>query len=438
MTPPSRSIWVGQVELTQGMEISPLLRPPSASDQAARVWIRQFGVPLGHCEIPIEGGVPDVDALRQAITSQFGAVACPDDPPFGAEYVASEEPRAAYGDSTHFKTASEGRLDPFTVIVATKGRPELAGNSLSSLRELIYPTFEVLLIDGSLDTRTAEVFERIVGDDARFRYVAEPRPGLSLARNVGMSMARHDLVAFTDDDCRVDPLWLTSLSRGFARDPRVACVTGLVPSSDLRTAAQQYFDHRVWWSTSLTARTYMPEPNDGDSPLYPFRMGVYGTGANFAMRRNTAMEIGWFSELLGHGGPCRGGGEDGDMFIRVLRSGWHLAYEPSAIVWHEGRATDAELQAQLQEYGRGILITGLKWMVDPNMRRDVLRRLPRAVIYYLGLLRSKGDDSQGHGASMASAEARSIPRGAAAFVTGYRIWRRQESAYDSRRPRKAA
>jgi GT2 family glycosyltransferase len=393
---------------------------------------------MGHCEIAVLGGIPDVEALRQAVTRQFASASTSGDPTPVAERAIDEEIGATSDDPINSRTESDESLDPFTVIVATKGRPELAGNSLCSLRALDHPAFEVLLIDGSLDSRTAEVFDRIVGNNDRFRYIAEPRPGLSFARNVGMSHAQHDLVAFTDDDCRVDPLWLRSLGRTFARDPKIACVTGLVPSSDLRTAAQQYFDHRVWWSTFLTARTYTPEPIVGDSPLYPFQMGRYGTGANFAMRRKTAMEIGWFSELLGAGGPCRGGGEDGDMFVRVLRSGWNLAYEPSAIVWHEGRASDADLEAQLQEYGRGILINGLKWMADPNMRGDVLRRLPRAVVYYLGLLREKGRGDEARGESMASAEARAIPTGAAAFVKGYRIWRSQESAYDSRLRRNVA
>jgi glycosyltransferase involved in cell wall biosynthesis len=401
------------------MEISPVLRPSTTSDELARVWVRRSGVPLGYCEVPVEAGIPIAEVLREKIISQFG-------------------PESVDSDLSEDGSVSAETPAPFSVIVATKGRPELVGHSLSSLRNLDHPAFEVLLVDGSLDTATAEVFDDIVGKDDRFRYIAEPRPGLSLARNVGMNQARHDLVAFTDDDCRVDPLWLRNLGRGFRRDPKVVCVTGMVPSSDLRTAAQQYFDNRVWWSTFLNARMYRPEPMVGDSPLHPFRMGIYGTGANFALRRDEAIEIGWFSELLGAGSPCRGGGEDGDMFVRVLRSGGHLAYEPSAIVWHEGRASDADLQAQLQEYGRGILISGLKWIVDPTMRGDVLHRLPRAVIYYLGLLREKGQDEPSDGRSMAWAEVRAIPKGAVAFVTGYRVWRQQDSTFDARPHRRAA
>ena len=210
-------------------------------------------------------GIPDLESLSQIVAERF-ETPCDGDLGFGS-------------------SASNAQLEPFTVIVATKGRPELAGHSLSSIRELEYPTFEVLLIDGSLDDRTAEVFRRIVGDDSRFRYISELRPGLSLARNIGMSQAKTDLVAFTDDDCRVDPLWLRSLAVGFARDPKVACVTGMVPSSDLRTDSQRYFDNRVAWSNRLTRRTYTSRPVIGDPPLYPFQIGMYGTGANFAIAK---------------------------------------------------------------------------------------------------------------------------------------------------------
>jgi hypothetical protein len=101
-------------------------------------------------------------------------------------------------------------------------------------------------------------------------------------------------------------------------------------------------------------------------------------------------------------------------------------------VWHEGRLTDTDLQAQLEEYGRGILISGFKWIADPNMRSGVLRRVPRAAAYYLDLLRKKGQDDSTHGGAMALAEARAIPKGAVAFVSGYRLWRSQESLYDVR------
>ena len=138
----------------------------------------------------------------------------------------------------------------------------------------------------------------------------------------------------------------------------MACVTGIVPSALLDNEAQQYFDSRVWWSASLESHLYTPERGPEDSPLHPFRAGIFGTGANFALDLRVARQLGGFSRMLGVGSLCRGGGEDGDMFVRVLRCGHLLAYEPSAIVWHEHRGSSEELRAQLVEYGRGVAIVG--------------------------------------------------------------------------------
>ena len=68
---PIAPTWVGQFELTAGTEILPVLRPAATSDEIARVWIRRDGVPLGHCEIPMNGGIPDGESLRKTVASRF-------------------------------------------------------------------------------------------------------------------------------------------------------------------------------------------------------------------------------------------------------------------------------------------------------------------------------------------------------------------------------
>jgi GT2 family glycosyltransferase len=418
------STWVAELEVAENGIVTAVMRPPAATDTVARVWVRRHGLPMGYVELPITDGLFDIETLARLLAERF-------DVRLAGEIVVA--------DSAQRRTTSASCLDepvagePISVIVATKNRPTLVKQSLISLQQMHYAAYEVLLIDGSLDGSTKDTFEDCVGSDPRFRYIAEPRPGLSLARNVGVSQAKNEIIAFTDDDCRVDGLWLRFLAQAFATDEKVACVTGMVPSADLRTPAQRYFDHRVWWSSQLRRRVFTKSRESGDSPLHPFRMGIYGTGANFAMRRTIVRELGWFSELLGAGGPCRGGGEDQDMFVRVVRSGAHLVYEPGALVWHEGRATDDELSIQLQEYGRGILISGLKWLFDPDMRGDVARRIPRAACYYVRLILDKGSTlSADASPGMAAAELRAVPLGVRSFVRGYRQWLQDESGFDCR------
>src|SRR5689334_24417701 len=60
------------------------------------------------------------------------------------------------------------------------------------------------------------------------------------------------------------------------------------------------------------------------------------SGASFGFARQALADLGGFDTALG-AGTATGGGEDLDIFVRVLRSGGAIAYEPSALVWHQDR-----------------------------------------------------------------------------------------------------
>ena len=76
---------------------------------------------------------------------------------------------------------------------------------------------------------------------APVRYVLEPHPGQSRARNRGILETTGDFVAFTDDDCVVDPGWLDDLGGSFS-DPLVMGVTGYVGPVELESPSQILFE----------------------------------------------------------------------------------------------------------------------------------------------------------------------------------------------------
>lgn len=264
---------------------------------------------------------------------------------------------------------------PISVVVCTRDRPDQLAEALTSIVTLDYPDFEVVVVDNAARTdATAEVIDRL--GDRRVRRTVEPVPGLSVARNTGLRSARHDIVAFTDDDVVVDPGWLRGLAHGFARDTEITCVSGLVPSGELRTPAQAYFDQRVSWACSLQPRVYRMSDPPKDQPLFPFQVGRFGTGANFAVRRKRVLALGGFDPALGAGTAAQGG-EDLDMFFRILTAGDALATEPAAIVWHRHRSDNAALLSQARGYGRGLGAWLTKVALDAQHRRlaaTVIRR----------------------------------------------------------------
>ena len=245
------------------------------------------------------------------------------------------------------------RTRSVTVVMCTRNRPHLLPVALEAVLALDFPDFDVIVVDNASATSATADYVR-GHPDPRVRLVVEPKPGVARARNTGVREASGDIVAFVDDDAVVDRFWLSALIAGFDRAESVGCVSGLVPAGEIRTPQQAEFDRRVSWSTAASdPRVFEWNTRPDDIPLFPFAVGEYGTGANFALDRETALRLGGFDENLGAGAPTCGG-EDLDIFFRVLRSGARLVREPAAIVWHRHRDSAASLDDQMRGYGMGL------------------------------------------------------------------------------------
>ena len=276
------------------------------------------------------------------------------------------------------------QLPTITVIVCTRDRASQLRSALKAILALDYPKFDVLVVDNA--SRTSEIRDLVQNEFVApaVTLVSEPTPGLGLARNTGLRAATGEIVAYTDDDVIVDQAWLTELAAGFSRAPNVDCVTGLVPSGELRTPAQGYFDGRVSWSKNLEPRIYSLADPPARLPMFPFSIGEFGTGANFALRRRAALELGGFDSALGVGTRA-GGGEDIDMFTRIILDGRTLVMQPSAIVWHRNRDDLAALRVQARGYGTGLGAWLTKLFMNPHTARMALVRSPHALTRLVSL-----------------------------------------------------
>ncbi len=291
--------------------------------------------------------------------------------------------------ATSLPAAPQGpTVGRITVVVATRDRPDDVRRCVASVLASEWDDLEVIVVDNAPSSHaTRDVVASFT--DPRLQYVLEARAGVSRARNAGLAAATGDVVAFVDDDVVVDRWWAAALAAAYARDADVVCVTGLVPSGELRTPTQRYFDERVTWARNTERRVYRTALPPADLPLFPFSVGAFGTGANMSLRRAAALELGGFDVALGPGTPARAG-EDPDLFTRVLFSGGALAVEPSAIVWHKHRADREALRSQALGYGTGLGAWVAKLMTRPGTAVAVLRRA-------VGALRQLGALGQGSG-----------------------------------------
>ena len=141
-----------------------------------------------------------------------------------------------------------------TVVVTTCAQPEQLIRCLDALESSRYRPFEIVVVENrpSPQSRTREA----VRGYARVRYIEEPVPGLSRARNAGLAVARGEIVAFTDDDVVVDPDWLPSLVAAFDAAPDVAAVTGLILPLTLDSEAQLLLEQFAAFGKGFAAVTH--------------------------------------------------------------------------------------------------------------------------------------------------------------------------------------
>jgi GT2 family glycosyltransferase len=344
--------------------------PRSTQHGLVRALVVRSGDPLGYVEFPLPAGDLDADQLDREMLGQLG-------------------------DGPDRSNARPEGPAPFaSVIVCTRNRPAEIESCLTRLTQLDYPDFEIVIVDNApRDDRTRAVVERFTPDPSGHyvvRYVVEPTPGLSHARNRGLAVAQSEFVAYTDDDVSVDEHWLREVVAAFVVDDSIGCVTGMVCTADLPTPLERYFDSRAQnWSARLERQTSSLARHEL-GPLFPYTPGKFGTGANFAFRHQALDGMGGFDVALGAGTPT-GGGEDLDAFVRVLLDGYAIAYTPRAIVWHHHRASAAELRKQMFAWGVGLGSFVLAHLARRQTRRLVLRRIVAGFAQLARTVRTESD-----------------------------------------------
>ena len=206
--------------------------------------------------------------------------------------------------------------------------------------ELTRYAIEVNLVDSASTDSTFDIMREFKkASSLSVNIVQTERPGLGLARNIGIEIASGDVIVFTDDDCYIDANYFTNLAtlwdgQSFhygggqilmydeSLDPRVAMMT-------------------------IARRQEIP----------PKRILAAGSiqGANMFFGREVFERAGLFNENMGAGTPfaC----EDIEMATRASMQGLRGVLLPELRVLHNhGRkrgTPEADRTVEGYELGRG-------------------------------------------------------------------------------------
>jgi GT2 family glycosyltransferase len=208
-----------------------------------------------------------------------------------------------------------------SVVICTYNRHHDLEECLSSIFDLKVVPSEVIVVDSDSEDDTKELKESFP-----IKFLSITQRNRELARNIGISKARGEIVAFLDDDVVICKEWMDSILEPYT-DDGVGGVGGrVVPygkAEEFHVKTSRHSVGRVFNDGLVIGNFDLPleNPIEVDSLI----------GCNMSFRRELLLETGGFDENY-VGTSYR---DDTDLCVRVRQLRYKLVYAPKALVWHK-------------------------------------------------------------------------------------------------------
>lgn len=270
--------------------------------------------------------------------------------------------RAIFAEVVGENAVPETEYLPFvSVVIPVYNGEETLDLCLDSIANLEYPKdrLEVIVVDNGSTDATLQIATRhrvqtLQELDARSSYAA---------RNKGIMVAKGELIAFTDADCVVTPLWLRHLV-GCWSDESIGCFAGEIEAYQPQDLVEVFSDRAgILRQNGTLTCPYLP----------------YTQTANSAYRKSVFDSVGLFHPEMTSGG-------DADISWRMQKQqGLRIKFVPEALVYHKHRTSLEGLHNQFKKYEHGKL-SWLERYFDYQLPSVAERR--KDVDYWLGEMNS--------------------------------------------------
>jgi GT2 family glycosyltransferase len=233
-----------------------------------------------------------------------------------------------------------------TILICTHNRAALLAQTLNSLNAATFPAgvaSRILVVANACQDHTLALLKRYQDKmKLPLAFLAEPRPGKSYALNTGLAAVengvapfssprtRGEIVAFVDDDHRVDPHYPCAVIETFRHFPEASLVCGRI--------LPDWTGEEPAWAHNDTFFPISPLPvpryDQGKQGRWIDLHGPLPGGGNLAIRKEVFTTLGGFSVELGPKGHDLGGSEDSEFVLRALTAGFKLRYTPAMVQYH--------------------------------------------------------------------------------------------------------
>ncbi|MFH1853996.1 MAG: glycosyltransferase [Candidatus Omnitrophota bacterium] len=198
---------------------------------------------------------------------------------------------------------------PFvSIVIPAFNAGHTISHAIAACLEQEYPKdrIEIIIVDDGSKDDTREAVGRFP-----VRYISQDKKGPAFARNNGWRNSRGEVVCFTDADCAPYRDWVSKLVQHCDKKG-VAAVAGSYAVDSSRYLLDKFVHFEIRYRHFM-----MPE--------YINSFGTY----NVLIKRSVLEELSGFDPGYSHAS-----GEDSDLSYRVIKKGYRIYFEKSALTGH--------------------------------------------------------------------------------------------------------
>lgn len=208
-----------------------------------------------------------------------------------------------------------------SVVIPTRGRPQLLQRTIDSLAATDdAEQLELIIVDDGSDPPVAVDLGAFPGDA---RVVRQDPGGLNVARTTGIAASQRAIVAFLDDDVRVERDWARGVAAAF-NGANLAVMAGRLFADPEQPLPDWIHPRKLLYLSVLDL---------GDEPQ-PLPSWATPVGANISIARDWLERVGGFRGGLDREGASLLSGGDTELVQRIAAAGGTVSYWPAATVHH--------------------------------------------------------------------------------------------------------
>ncbi|OIR21576.1 MAG: hypothetical protein BEU01_02455 [Marine Group III euryarchaeote CG-Epi4] len=227
---------------------------------------------------------------------------------------------------------------PFvSIVIPTTGNVKFIKGLVESVNKLDYPKekYELILV-GDKETELLKVnSERAKNYGINTTTKYEPYAA-GKKRNIGVELAKGEIIAFTDDDTILKEDWLNNAVKHLNDNTKYVGVGGpnFTPREGLpfAKAVGRIFGSKFLFSFRYTIGHAKPKEIE------------HNPTCNYIIKKEVFKTVKFHNTLW----P----GEDAEFDIRLIKNGFKILYAPNVVVWHHRRSRPLPFLKQMFNYGK--------------------------------------------------------------------------------------